>query len=262
MGLGSTFSTSYTVHNQLLTSLSDEEFSQIRPALTRVRLVPDQVLIERGQATEHVFFLEEGMVSLVAEAGSRRPGVQVAMIGREGMVGGFALLGPEQGSFTCAVTQMPGPAMRMPVAELRRFVEQSPAMRSICSGSVHLLMGQIMQTAACNARNTLAERCVRWLLMAHDRVDGNDLPITHEALSIMLGVRRSGITVVLSGLQDAGLIRANRGRITILNRPGLELAAGDRTGIAEPRNDGRAPVRQSGFPVGSPVAAIPVASIL
>jgi hypothetical protein len=86
-------------------------------------------------------------------------------------------------------------------------------------------MNQTMQTAACNARNTLAERCVRWLLMAHDRIEGDDLPTTHEALSTMLGVRRSGITVVASGLQDAGLVRVSRGRITILDRAGLERQA-------------------------------------
>ena len=231
MDLGASFSTSYPVQNQLLALLSDEEFNHIKAHLTRVRLVPDQVLIEQGQATEHVFFIEEGMASLVAETGSSRPGIQVAMIGREGMVGGLALLGPEQGPFTSAVMQMPGPAMRIPIGNLRRFIERSPTMRSICSVSVHSLMRQIMQTAACNARSTLAERCVRWLLMAHDRVDGNELPVTHEALSAMLGVRRSGITVVLSGLQDAGLIRVNRGRITILDRAGLELAGGINPGL-------------------------------
>lgn len=246
--MGPPFATPHTLHNRLLTQLSQEDFGHLKPHLTRVRLVPGQVLIEEGEATEHVFFIEEGIVSLVAEAGYKRPGVQVAMIGREGMVSGLALLGPEQGSFTCAVTQMPGPALRIPLGELRKFVEQSPAMREICSASLHALMHQIMQTAACNARNTLAERCVRWLLMAHDRVYGNELAITHEALSTMLGGRRPGVTVVVSGLQDAGLIRASRGRITILDRDGLERVAGDRSWTTEPKLDGRTSGRRFGFP--------------
>ena len=84
------------------------------------------------------------------------------------------------------------------------------------------------QCGCFGAQNTLAERCVRWLLMAHDRIDGDELAITHEALSVVLGVRRASVTIVISALHDAGLIRAGRGRVTLLNRPGLEQIAGRR----------------------------------
>jgi CRP-like cAMP-binding protein len=213
------------VRNEILASLPDGELRQLRPHLTRVRLVPGQVLTEHGQLTEHAFFIEEGIVSLVVDTATPRSSVQVAMIGKEGVVGGQALLGIDSGSFVSCVTQIPGHALRIPVVELRRLLEPSPELRALCMRAVEALMHQTMQTAASNARYTLAQRCIRWLLMAHERVEGDDLPITHEALSTMLGVRRSGITVVASGLQDAGFVRVSRGRITILDRPGLERQA-------------------------------------
>ena len=214
------------IRNYILSALPDEELQLVRPYLTRVRLVPGQVLIDHGQITEHAFFIEDGIASLVADAASSRSSVQVAMIGREGFAGCQALLSRDTGAFVSAVTQIPGPALRIPLGDLRRLFQNGPTLERLCMGAVEALMQQSMQTAACNARNTLAERCVRWLLMAHDRIDGDELPITHEALSSMLGVRRSGITVVASGLQDAGLVRVSRGRITILDRAGLERQAG------------------------------------
>ncbi len=225
--LGSNFTLHQPFRNAVLAQLSEEDMQLVRPALTRLRLVPGQVLIEQGQITEHVFFMEDGIVSLVSEAITSRSPVQVAMIGQDGIVGCQALLGVDKGAFVSSVTQIPGPAFRLPIAEMQRLMEQCPALRQAGMNAIERLMHQIMQTAASNARNTLAERCVRWLLMAHDRVEGDELSITHETLSNMLGVRRSGITLVASGLQDAGVLRVNRGRITITDRAGLERLAGD-----------------------------------
>ena len=141
-----------------------------------------------------------------------RSPVQVAMVGQEGFVGCQALLGVDTGAFVSSITQIPGPALRLPVNDMRRLMPHCPALRLASMTATEALMRQIMQTAASNARNNLAERCMRWLLMAHDRIEGNELSITHEGLSNMLGVRRSGITLVVSGLQDAGVVRVNRGR--------------------------------------------------
>ena len=215
------------VRNRLLAALPEAELQQLRACLTPVRLVPGQVLIEHGQKTEHAFFIEDGLVSLVADSPSSRTCVQVAMIGAEGLIGCQALVGADTGAFVSAITQIPGAAWRIPVADLRRIAESCPALQQLCQGAVMALMHQAMQTASCNARNTLAERCVRWLLMAHDRAEGDDVAVTHEALSGMLGVRRSGVTVAVAELQDAGLVRVSRGRITILNRAGLEREARD-----------------------------------
>lgn len=211
--------------NRLLAALPQSEWDMLRPHLTRVRLVPGQVVIERGQATEHVFFIEEGFTLLMADAGEDATrdshGVQVAMIGREGMVGGLALLGPDAAAAT-AITHIPGPALRIPVAQLEQCFESCPALHRLSLQFVQSLARQVMQSAAFNARGTLTQRCVRWLLMAHDRVEGDDVAITHEALSAMLSVRRSGVTMATAALQAEGLIRTSRGRIRIVDRTGLE----------------------------------------
>jgi CRP-like cAMP-binding protein len=214
------------LRNDILAQLSVEIFSDLRPFLTRVRLVRGQVLIEPGHDVEHIFFIEDGMVSLVAEPTANRASMQVAMIGREGIVGGMALLAPTASSSITAISQIPGPAVRINADALRSAVERSPALRDLCLLFIHSLLVQTMETAASNAQNTLAERCVRWLLMAHERIESDELMITHEALATILGVRRSGVTVVVAALQEAGLIRANRGRITIADRLGLERAGG------------------------------------
>jgi CRP-like cAMP-binding protein len=214
------------LRNDILASLSVENFANLRPHLTRVRLVRGQVLVEPGHEVEHAFFVEDGMVAMIADPGANRSAMQVAMIGREGLVGGLALLAPDAVSSITAVSQIPGPAVRVNTANLLSSIATCSQLRCLCLASVHHLMLQTMETAASNAQNTLAERCVRWLLMAHDRIDSDDLLITHEALAATLGVRRSGVTVVVSSLQEAGFIRASRGRITIIDRAGLARAGG------------------------------------
>ncbi len=218
---------SYAFENRLLQSLPADVLQALRPSLTSVRMVTGQVLIERGEAPEHVYFLEDGIVALVADIGGSGTGVQVAMIGREGMVGGLALLGADALSFARSMCLIPGAALRISVAKLQAFLEQHPSLREACTSHVASLVRQTMQNAACNAGNTLAERCARWLLMAHERVDGDEIRITHEALAMMLGVRRAGVTVVAASLQLAGLIKVNRGRITILDRAGLAAVSRD-----------------------------------
>ena len=161
---------------------------------------------------------------MVAAPSSSRPPLQVAMIGREGLVGAMALLAPEAVSAMTAICQIPGPAIRVAAPVLREFTERYPSFRDLCLGFVHGLMVQTMQTAASNAQNTLEERCVRWLLMADDRMRFNDLLITHEGLAATLGVRRSSVTGVLACLEKAGFIRSRRGRITIADRAGLSQA--------------------------------------
>ncbi len=234
------------VRNHILAGLPEEEFRLVRPHLTPVRLVPAQVLVEHDEAVEHVFFVEEGIVSVI-DASRSGQSVQVAMIGREGLVGCQALLCREEPAFVSCITQNPGPALRIRLGELDDLIKQCPTLHRLCMAAIDALLRQSMQTAACNARNTLAQRCIRWLLMVHDRMEGDDLAITHEALSIMLGVRRSGITVVASGLQDAGLVRVNRGRITILDRAGLEKQAKNLSWsvVSQPRTSRAAPLERA-----------------
>ncbi len=122
--------------------------------------------------------------------------------------------------------QIPGQAMRISATRLRLCLADCPALRQLSHRFIQSLTRQIMTIAACNARNTLTERCVTWLLMADERIGGGDLIVTHEALATMLGLRRSGVTMATAALQKAGLIRTSRGRIRVLDRAGLEAIAG------------------------------------
>ena len=222
--MGPNFPLPQPVYNRILFDLPRPDLHLIRPSLKPVQLVPGQVLIEQGQPAEYVYFLENGVIAVLAKYPGGKASVQVAMIGREGFVGGQALLDADVLTSTSAVVQFPGPALRMTVRDLHVFMGQSCEFRQRCLTAVAAQMSQIMETSASNACDSLAVRCARWLLMVHDRV-GDELVVTHEALSTMLGVRRSGVTVTLTALQEETLIYVQRGRITILDRAGLERAA-------------------------------------
>ena len=211
--------------NALLASLSSRDLDQFRACLFRVPLARDQVLAQHDQPIDHAFFIESGVVSVVSQPMHGEDGVQVAMIGREGMVGDLTLVDMRHAACARVVVHLPGSALRISGADLRRAIERCPALHSACASFVQALIGQVMQTAACNARRSLAERCARWLVMTLERVDGNEIRVTHEALSAMLGMRRSGVTVAAAMLQQAGLIRTGRGRFTVLDRVGLRNVA-------------------------------------
>ena len=213
--------------NELLSALPPAELGQLRPHLTRVRWVNGQALHEAGQRIDQVFFVEEGLASMVAEADGSGDGLgtEVGLIGREGMVGLPVLLGPRPVSFDRSMVQMPGAAQRMTTEALRDSMDALPVLRRLLLQALEAFMAQVSQTAACNSRHNLPQRLARWLLMAHDRLDGDELLLTEEFLSKMLAVRRSGVTVALQSLQATETINQRRGRILICNRPGLEAAA-------------------------------------
>ena len=218
------------IRNEILKGLSREDYAPMRTHLTRVRLVQGQILHEAGERIEHAYFLEEGIVSMVAQVDDQGAptGIgmtEIGMTGREGMVGLPVLLQADALSFSRSLVQLPGVALRIPAPALRDLVVRAPELRRRLYRALHILMSTISQTAACNSRHTLPERLARWLLIAHDRVEGDDLPLTQEFLSIMLGVRRSGVTVASAALERNGLLRHNRGRVTITDRDGLERAS-------------------------------------
>lgn len=217
--------------NRLLALLPAHEYDQFKSCLVRVSLVRDQVLVEHGQPVEHAYFIEHGVVSVTSDAMDGEGGIQVAMIGREGMVGDVSMMNARA---ACAnvVVHMPGTALRLSSSDLRRAIERSPALHLACARFAQSLLVQVMQTAVCNARRSLTERCARWLVMTHDRVEGNEVQVTHEALSAMLGMHRPGVTVAAAALQQAGLIRTGRGRFTVLDRAGLQdVAQGTRPAL-------------------------------
>ena len=170
--------------------------------------------------------MEKGVVSLTADTRDHGQ-VEVGLTGREGLVGASAILNPKSYSVHRAFTQAEGGAYRLSSSVLRSAVERSATLRDRCLRYLEMLMVQTSQAAACNARHNLPERLARWLLMVRDRIDSDDLPMTQEFLSVMLGVRRSGVSVAASTLQAGGLIQLSRGHVTIIDHDGLAAAACD-----------------------------------
>jgi CRP-like cAMP-binding protein len=183
-------------------------------------------LHERATPIADVFFIENGITSLSSDTLDEGQ-VEVGLTGWEGFVGATVVLNPNAVAVHRAFLQVSGSAYRMSAAALRAAIERSDSLRDRCLRYVELLMVQTSQAAACNARHNLPERLARWLLMTRDRVDTDHLPVTQEFLSIMLGVRRAGVSLAASTLQTGGLIRQSLGRITILDNSGLEAASCD-----------------------------------
>jgi CRP-like cAMP-binding protein len=215
--------------NLLLDALPPAETLRLHPLLTRVRWIGGQSLHEANERIEHVFFVEQGFASMVAQAddggGKGGNGVEVGLIGREGMVGYPTLLSPQATSYNRAMVQMPGGALRMAASALRSNLDALPVLHRRLAEAMQVFMAQVSQAAACNSQHSLSQRLARWLLLAHDRTDGDDLALTQDLLGIMLAVRRAGVTNALGLLHDAGVVDQRRGHLTISNRPGLEAAA-------------------------------------
>lgn len=210
------------LENRILRLLPQAEWDRLRLGMVPVQLVSGQVLVERDQTGDHVFFLERGFVCVLYHSGNRS--VQVALIGNEGLVGGASLLGGDAFSAS-AVIRAPGLALRMPLPLIKLRLDQCPALRDAWLRSLHSLLDEVMQTATDNACSTLDQRCARWLLMADARIKGDPVPVTHEILAGMLGVFRSGVTQALSNLHGLGLVQPSRGRVAILDREGLRQFA-------------------------------------
>ncbi len=219
------------MRNQLLSALPSNDLAELIPSLESVPLQLEQTIIEPFTAISHVHFVESGLLSVVANSGDREQ-AEIAMVGREGMSGFSLALGCDSVPFRVFV-QRAGSAYRMTSEDFVSACENSPALKSAVLLYSQVFTTQVAETSRANARHTVETRLARWLLMAHDRTDGDDLPLTHEFLSLMLGVRRPGITVSLHVLEGEHMIRARRGNIRILDRSKLEQAARGSYGLPE-----------------------------
>jgi CRP-like cAMP-binding protein len=213
----------YTPQNRLLASLQPDSLARLRPHLEAVELPLRAVLHAAGKPISTIYFPETSYVSMLAfmEDGDA---AEVGLVGREGMVGLPVLLGADHDDIE-AMVQHAGTALRLNAASFRVELEQARGLRTLLLRYALAHHGQVVRTAACNGRHHIDQRLARWLLMAHDRVEGDNFPMTHEFLGMMLGIRRAGITVAAGQLQRAGFIQYARGRIEIEDRPGLESAA-------------------------------------
>ena len=217
--------------NQLLQAMRAEDFAALRPHLRRADLPLGEALIRCDQPVEDLYFPDSGVASVIADGSQGR--VEVGMTGWEGLIGAVpVLLGSDRVASACFV-QIAGAAWRIPAAALSAATEASPGLRRLLLRYVQTEIVQARHTAYVNATFTLEPRLARWLLMCHDRVDGDDLPLKHEFLSVMLGVQRSGVTLALQSLEGGGSIRGRRGRVQILDRAQLRLVADASYGAAE-----------------------------
>lgn len=209
--------------NKLLAKLPREELEAISPELEPVQLELKQVLHSPFEPIEHVFFITRGVASLVNEPETGEI-IELATIGPEGMVGFPVLLGTDSVP-SRALMQIPGAGLRMTAADLQRALPRTPVLHKLLLRYTMALLNQIAQGTACNRLHEVQERCARWLLQTHDRVDGDSFPMTQEFLSQMLGVHRPTVSVAAAMLQKAGLIDYMRGQITVADRKGLEAAS-------------------------------------
>ena len=230
--------------NRLLGMLSRKDYQRLRPHLRHVPLAYRQSLYRAHRRLGSVYFIETGVGSLVNTMANGQA-AEVGTIGNEGVVGLPLLL--EAGSAPTSVyVQVPGNGLCMSAARFSAELAKSASMRTVMLRYAHALFNQVAQSAACNHFHTLQQRCCRWLLMTHDRMQSEEFLLTQEFLAMMLGVQRTGVSAAAGGLQRAGLIRYNRGIVTILDRRGLLARACECYGLSKREFDrllGEAPRR-------------------
>lgn len=206
--------------NRLLIHLPQEDQERLRRFLEPVVLEYKLPLYNADERIEFVYFIESGVGSLVCTMESGQA-AEVGTVGNEGLSGLPVLLGDDRAPSSMYV-QVPGRGLRLRARIFREQLEQSQTMRAVMLHYTHVFFNQVVQTAACAHFHSLEQRCCRWLLMTRDRMPSDTFLLTHEFLAMMLGVRRAGVSIAAGALQRGGLIRYHRGRVTILDRQGLE----------------------------------------
>jgi CRP-like cAMP-binding protein len=216
---------SHENNNLFLSSLSSSARERLISASTRVELPLRTPLYDAGETPKYAYFITSGIASIVTAMPDGAT-AEVGLIGQEGLVGSFHLLGPEQVTTDCFV-QMEATALRIPLRQLETEFRTSEEIRDRVLEFVQSQTLSLAQLAGCHRLHEAEERLARWLLMAQDRVQSDELDFTQEFLAMMLGSRRTTVTAVAAELQRKGLIEYRRGRVRILNREALEETACD-----------------------------------
>lgn len=211
------------IENHLIELLPRRDREHLLARCRTVELQFGDVLCLPGDRTAHVWFPVDGFISLMTVIDGT-PGLEVGMVGREGMLGVQHMLGVASSPLR-AVVQGAGTARQLGSGDFRRELLRSAALRRHLGRYIHVLMSELASSAACLRFHLIAPRLARWLLMSHDRAHADHFHVTHEFLAYMLGVRRVGITVAAGTLHRSGLIEYHRGEVTVLDRAGLEKAA-------------------------------------
>ena len=210
--------------NRLLAALSSADFALLQPDLDPVSPELRQVLETADEPITHNHFIESGLASVVAGNGNHRRRIEVGLIGFDGMTGLAVVLGNDR-SPNENFMQVGGEGRRISSDRLRMAMQESRSLHGVLLNFAHAFMNQIASTALSNGTASVEERLARWLLMAHDRMDDDNIPLTHEFLALMLGVRRAGVTVALNALERKAVIRLSRGQIFVVDREGLKASA-------------------------------------
>ena len=212
-----------TLDNRLLAALPDDVRRTVASSFEQVRIERRAVIYQPDAPIDVVYLPIDAVISVVTvmRDGSQ---IEVVTVGSEGITGAEALLTDRVAS-RLTWCQVAGDAWRIPMRDFRDLCRREPAFRDLIERYISALLDALSQSIACNRLHYVNERCARWLLMTHDRVGRSEFPLTHEALATMLGVRRAGVSIAAAALQHAGYIRYSRGKVTILERAGLELVA-------------------------------------
>jgi CRP-like cAMP-binding protein len=217
--------------NRLLQLLSREDYQLVQSQLEPTIFKRSDILAEPNEPNLYVHFLESGLASQIAVTPENRR-LEVGIYGRDGVGPTCNILGVDRAPHQIIV-QVEGEGFRIAAKALLAALDQSPPFRALLMRYIQAFTVQTGYTALSNGSGVIGERLARWLLMCHDRIDGDDLAITHEFLGIMLGVRRSGVTDAIHLLEGVNIIRATRGNIRVLDREKLEETAGDSYGVPE-----------------------------
>jgi CRP-like cAMP-binding protein len=223
--------------NQLLAGLPLDDFRKLQPHLSTVPIRHKQMLHKNGEPMSLVYFLNGGVASITTVLADGTM-VEAATVGDEGMLGVEAILAADAiapGDTLIQVPDASASAEVMRVADFRRQLAERPVFRDLMGRYAQTVIAQMMQSTACNALHPVQQRCARWLLMTHDRMHEQDFGLSHEFLAVMLGVQRPTVTVVAGQLQSAGLIRYTHGRVSVVDRRGLESASCECYGIIRTR---------------------------
>ena len=206
--------------NKILAALPESEYQAIAPHLEPVNLTSGEIISEPNQSITEIYFPQRAMISLVSimKDGST---TEIGLIGNEGMIGLPAILGGDS-TISCSIVQVSGTALQIPADIIQREFLRGGKLQQILLLYIQASLTQVSQSAACNRQHKIEERLARWLLSVRDCVLQNELYLTQEFIANMLGTRRSGVTVAAGILQQAGIIRYSRGKITILDRQALE----------------------------------------
>jgi CRP-like cAMP-binding protein len=196
------------IGNRLLAALPPADFGLLTPELETVTLEQDAVLLQAGSRTDHVYFPHSSAVSLMVDMANGET-VATALVGREGAIGTLSVLGPSPSAIT-AIVRMAGTASRLPVSRFHAAFSRSPAIRHTLQTHIRATLVQLQLGAACNALHPVKARMGRWMLHLRDHTDDDMLPLTQEALSQMLGVRRTTVTLLMRSLRASGAIRSER----------------------------------------------------